>query len=58
MLKLLGDSVKVLPASIKSVNSIQKYPQITESNACMQKIFVTALDISIHFLISFGIFQP
>ena len=41
-LKLLGEktlvkSVKVLTARIKSINPIQKYPNITESYACILK---------------------
>ena len=50
-----SDSVKVLPASIKSTNPIQKYPHITESYACILKIFVTIIDLSILFLTFFGI---
>ena len=43
--KLLGEkrfvySVKFFPLNIKSVNSIQKYPHITESYACILKMFV------------------
>ena len=43
--KLFGEkrfvkSVKVFPASIKSINPIQKYPHIIESYACILKIFV------------------
>ena len=50
------NSVKVFPASIKSINPIQKYPHIIESYACILKIFVTTVDLSINFLISFGMF--
>ena len=44
-LKLFGEkrfvnSVKVFPASIKSINPIQKYLHIIESYACILKIFV------------------
>ena len=58
--KLLGEkriikSVKLLPLSIKSINPIQKYSHITELYACILKIFVTIADLSINFLISFGI---
>ena len=28
------------PANIKSINPVQKYPHIIESNACVLKIFV------------------
>ena len=43
--KLLGEkrfvnSVKVFPLKIKSINPIQKYPYITESYACILKMFV------------------
>ena len=46
-LKLFGEKkfvylVKVFPASIKSINPIQKYPQIIESYACILKIFVVS----------------
>ena len=33
-------SAKVFPASIKSINSIQKYAHIFDSYACILKIFV------------------
>ena len=39
---------------IKSINPIQKYPHITESYACIIKIFVTTTDLSINILIFFG----
>ena len=44
-LKLFGEkrfvnSVKVFPASIKSVNTIQKYPYNIESYASILKIYV------------------
>ena len=43
--KLFGEkrfvnSVKVFPASIKSIKPIQKYPHIIESYACILKIFI------------------
>ena len=38
--KRFVNSVKVFPASIKSINPIQKYPHIIESYACILKIFV------------------
>ena len=53
--KRLVKSVKVLPLRIKSINPIQKYPHITESYACILKIFATTIDLSINILISFGI---
>ena len=42
-MKIFGEkrfvwSVKVFPASIKSINPIQKYPHIIESYACILKI--------------------
>ena len=46
--------VKVLHVSIKSIKPMQKYAYIIESYACILKIFVTALDLSINILISFG----
>ena len=46
---------EVLPANIKSINPIQKYPHITESYACILKIYVTTIDLSINILISFAI---
>ena len=60
MSKLFGEKrlvmfAKVLPLSIKSINAIQKYPHITESYACILKIFATTIDLSIDILISFGI---
>ena len=47
--KRLVKFVKVFPVRIKSINPIQKYPDITESNACILKIFVTIIDLSIIF---------
>ena len=49
--KRLAKSVKFFPASIKSINPIQKYPHITESYACILEIFVTTIDLSINILI-------
>ena len=59
-LKLFGEkrfvnSVKVFPASIKSINPIQKYPHIIESYACILKIFVFMFLLLINVLTSFGI---
>ena len=59
-LKLLGEkrfinSVKVFPASIKSINPIQKYPHIIESYACILKIFVVMFLLLINTLTSFEI---
>ena len=56
MKKRLIKSVKVFPASIKSINPIQKYPHIIESYACILKMFVF-IDggRAINNLISFGI---
>ena len=53
--KRLVKSVKFLSLSIKSINPIQKYPHITESYACILKIFATTIDLSINILIYFGI---
>ena len=53
--KRLLKLVKVLLASIKSANPIQKYPHTIASYACILKIFVIIIDLSINLLISFGI---
>ena len=47
--------VKVFPASIKSINPIQKYLHIIESYNCILKIFVFMFLLPINVLISFGI---
>ena len=47
--------VKVFPASIKSINPIQKYRQIIQLYACILKIFVFMFLLLINALISFGI---
>ena len=47
--KILVKWVRLLPLGIKSVNPIQKYLHNTESYACIQKIFVTIVDLSIKF---------
>ena len=59
-LKLFGEKrfvnlVKVFPASIKSINPIQKYPHIIESYACILKMFVFMFLLPINVLIYFGI---
>ena len=60
-LKLFGEkrfvySVKVFPLSIKSIKPIQKYPHITESYACILKMFVVMdKERPINALISLGI---
>ena len=56
MKKRFVNSVKVFPASIKSIKPVQKYPHIIESYAFILKIFV-AIDKerSINALIHFGI---
>ena len=41
--------------SIKSMNPVQQYPHIIESYACILKVFVTTVDLSINLLISFGL---
>ena len=53
--KRLVKSVKLLSLSIKSINPIQKYPHITESYACILKMFVIMFLLLINFLISFAI---
>ena len=45
----------MLPASIKSINPIQKYTHNTELYAWILKIFVTTIELSTDILISFGI---
>ena len=47
-------SVSFLPASIKSINSIQKYPHITELLACTRKMFASMFLFPINSLISLG----
>ena len=63
-LKLFGEKVfahliKVFPASIKSINPIQKYSHIIESYACILKIsvlmFLLLLLLLINGLTYFGI---
>ena len=53
--KRFVNSVKVFPFNIKSINPIQKYPHITESYACILKMFVLMFLLLINVLISFGI---
>ena len=53
--KKIRKSVKVFPASIKSINPIEKYPHIIESNACILKIFVFMVLLLINVFISFEI---
>ena len=50
----LVKSVKVLPTSKRLINPMQKYPHIIESYACILTIFITTVDLSTNFLISFG----
>ena len=47
-------SVNFLPASIKSMNPIQKYPYITELFACTWKISATMFLFLTNSLISSG----
>ena len=61
-LKLFGEkrlvrSVKVFPASIKSINPIQKCLHIIESYSCILKIFAFMFLLSTNVLISSGIFS-
>ena len=57
--KRLVKSVKFLPTNIKSINTIQKYPHITESYDCILKMFVIMFLLPINFLISleYGLYQ-
>ena len=48
-------SVGFLPACIKSMNAMQKYPHITESFVCTRKMLAIMLLFLIKFLISSGI---
>ena len=53
--KRFVNSVKIFPASIKSIKPIKKYPHMIESYACILKIFVVMdKERSINALISFG----
>ena len=47
-------SVSFLPASIKSMNPMQKYPYIIEVLACTQKMLPIMFLFLIKFLISSG----
>ena len=47
-------SVNFLPARIKSMNPIQKYPHITESFACTRKMLTIMFLFSTNPLISSG----
>ena len=47
-------SFNFLPASIKSINPMQKYPHITESFASTQKLFASMFLFPINSLISLG----
>ena len=58
--KLFGEkglvySVNVFPLNIKAINPMEKYQHITESYACILKMFVLMLLFLINALISFGI---
>ena len=53
--KRFVNSVKIFPASMKSINPIKKYPHIIESYACILKIFGFMFLLLINVLISFGI---
>ena len=55
LVKRLVNLVKVFPASTKSKNVIQKSWRITESYACILKIFVFMFLLPISVLISFAI---
>ena len=47
-------SVNFLPANIKSINPMHKYPHITESFACTRKMFAFMFLFPINYLISSG----
>ena len=49
---MLAKSVKVLPASIKSMNRMQKYPHIIELFDCTRKMFALMFLFPINSLIS------
>ena len=53
--KVSVKSVKVFLASIKSINPIQKYPNIIKSSARILKTFIFIFLLRINILISFGI---
>ena len=53
MKKRFVNSAKVFPASMKSINPIQKYPHIIESYACILKSLVFVFLLLINALISF-----
>ena len=53
--KIFVNSVKVFPLNIISINPIQKYQHITESYACLLKIFILMFLLLINALIYFGI---
>ena len=52
--KKLVKSVKVLPASIKSMNPIQKYPHIIGLFACILNMFVFMFLCPINFSVYLG----
>ena len=61
-LKLFGEkrfvySVKVFPASIKSIKPIQKYPHIIESYSCTLNILALMFSLLINALIYLGIYS-
>ena len=47
-------SVSFLPANIKSMNPMQKYPHITESFACTRKMLAIMFLFPINYLILSG----
>ena len=51
---MFAKSVNFLPASIKSMNSLQKYPHITELFVCTRKMLVIMFLFPTIFLISSG----
>ena len=51
------DSLRLLSLNIKLIILMQKYPYVSESQACILKIFVMILLLSINLLISSGMFS-
>ena len=54
---MLIKSFRVLPASIKSVNPMQKYPYIIESFDCTRKMLAFMFLFPINSLISSGTYS-
>ena len=54
---MLVKSVIILPASIKAMNPLQKYPRITELIACTRKILAIMFLLPTNSLVSSGTFS-